>query len=457
MNRSLEQSSHALDHAVAHARAYLAGLAERRVSASPEALQALSAFDQDLPGQPQPPEATLDLLHRFGSPATTASAGGRFFGLVVGGTLPAALGARVLASTWDQIVFNDATSPIGVKLEQTAARWLLDLFGLPADCSVGYVTGTTMANVTCLAAARHHLLKRAGWDVQRDGLFAAPRLRVVASRQIHITMIKALALLGFGNAHIEWMECDAQGRVLPETMPEVDAQTLVIVQAGNVNSGAFDPIAAICARANGAWVHIDGAFGLWAAVSPQKRALLRGLEAASSWVTDGHKWLNTPYDCGIAICRHPASLHEVMATQAPYLRSGEHPAPKDMVPEFSRAARGVEIWAALHSLGRSGLADLVERCCALASEFSTSLQDAGFEVLNDVVLNQVVATWPGAESRMAEFAASVQADGITWFGPTTWQGRPALRFSVASWATTREDIDTAMTSIRETLRRFGLA
>ena len=457
----LVASREALDAAHRHSARYLAEVSGRRVAPDRAARDALAGFDEPLPDGPSDPVDTLDLLDRLGSPATVASTGGRFFGLVVGGTLPAALGARALASAWDQVVFSDATSPVGVALERVAARWLLDVLGLPAGAAVGFTTGATVANLTCLAAAREHLLARAGWNVNERGLRGAPALRVVAGAELHVTVRKALALLGIGTGAIETVACDANGALDATALPTLDDRTLVLLQAGNVNSGACDPIGAIAARATGtgAWLHVDGAFGLWAAASPRTRSLLDGHDGADSWVVDGHKWLNTPYDCGIAICRHPASLHEAMRTQAPYLEVGGHDpsrvAPKDMVPEFSRSARGVEVWAALRSLGRNGVAALIEWCCEHAQAFAAGLRALGFEVLNDVVLNQVVATVPGREDRMAELAGAVQASGEAWFGPTTWRGRPAIRLSVSSWATSEADVERTLDAIGRALADVG--
>jgi len=448
MSNPLSKSKTILSTATHMAENYLANIGARNVAASTDAFHGLKAFDGDIPDTPCDPSETLALLDAAGSRATTASAAGRFYGLVVGGTLPAALGARILASAWDQVVFNDATSPVGVKLEQVASGWLLDLLGLPADCSVGFVTGATMANVTCLAGARHALLEKQGWDVEKQGLWGAPPLRFVAGKQAHVTVLKALSMLGVGTDRIEWVDCDDQGRIISEKLPETDGSTVILTQSGNVNSGASDPIADIVNRANGSWVHVDGAFGLWASASPSTRDQLAGFETADSWVTDGHKWLNTPYDCGIAICKHPAAIHAAMATQAPYLKVGGTAAPKDMVPEFSRAARGVEIWAALHSLGREGLAQMLDRTCTHARALADGLRSLGFEILNDVVLNQVVATIPGSEDRSAEIAAHVQKSGEAWFGPTNWQGRAAIRFSVSSWATSKEDIQRTLRAVK---------
>lgn len=449
MQSPLETSRIVLQDACRRADQYLDEIGMRRVAPSPESRSKLSAFDAPMPHEPGDPASTIALLDEVGSPATTATVGGRFFGLVVGGTLPAPLGARALASAWDQIVFNDVTSPVGTKLEKVASKWVLDILGLPETSSVGFVTGATMANFTCLAAARNTLLERQGWDVGKMGLWGAPPVRIVASRQVHVTVLKALRLLGFGTDRIEWVECDTQGRLIAEQLPDCDDKTLILTQAGNVNSGASDPVADIVAKANGAWVHVDGAFGLWAAASPRLKSQLLGYETADSWTTDGHKWLNTPYDCGIAICRHPTAIHNAMATQAPYLEIGGDVAPKDMVPEFSRGARGVEVWAALHSLGKAGVANLIDRSCAQARRFAAGLQDCGFEILNDVVLNQVVATLPDAEELSTDIARLVQESGEAWFGPTTWNGREAIRISVASWATVEADVDRTLRAIKK--------
>ncbi len=402
----------------------------------------------DLPGDPCD---TVRLLHKWGSPATVASAGGRFFGLVVGGSLPSALGARVLSAGWDQIVLNGSTSPVGIQIERLCSRWILEVLGLQAGLSVGFVTGATMANFTCLAAARQRSLERLGWNADRDGLFGAPRPRIVASREIHVTAVKALRLLGFGSERIEWVECDPNGAMRSDKLPKLDASAIVLTQVGNVNSGASDPIGEIVDKSNGAWVHVDGAFGLWAAASRKHRTQLSGYEKADSWTVDGHKWLNTPYDCGMAICRHPAPLHSSMATQAPYLADGVAAPPKDMVPEFSRSARAVEVWAALHALGKQGLEDLIVRNCRHAQTMADSFQRLGFEILNDVCLNQVVATLPGREADCEKIADQVQASGDAWFGTTRWKGRQAIRLSFSSWLTTDADIVQTVAAIERAL------
>lgn len=446
MSDPLLQSRTAISAAADMALSYLDTVENRGVAATTAAISALDGFDTDIPQNPSDPKQTLDLLNRLGSPATTATTGGRFFGLVVGGTLPAALGARMLASAWDQIVFNNLTSPVGVKLEQVAAKWLLDVLRLPSQSSVGFVTGATMANFTCLSGARQALLEKRGWNVQEKGLWSAPPLRLIAGEQCHVTVLKALTLLGIGTDRIEWVPCDDQGRMDAEKMPTPDETTIILTQAGNVNSGASDPIAGIVAKANGAWVHVDGAFGLWAAASDQTRSQLAGYEGADSWVVDGHKWLNTPYECGLAICKHPTSIHAAMATQAPYLKVGGV-APKDMVPEFSRSARGVEIWAALHSLGRRGLAGLIDQSCQHAQTLANGLRNQGFEVMNSIVLNQVVAALPRGDGWSAELAGYVQESGDAWFGSTKWQGREAIRFSVSNWVTSDNDIQRTLEAV----------
>jgi len=445
------QSRDCVETAAKYAAEYVSTVDDREIAPTKDALSGLSKFDEPLPDGPSAPDAVLQMLNEYGAPATTATTTGRFFGLVMGGTLPAALGARIITSAWDQAVFNDAISAVGVKLEQVAQRWLLEVLGLPDTCSLSFVTGATMGNFTCLAAARHAIFERQGWDVNEQGMAGAPHIRIVASEQIHVTVLKALTLLGFGKASIEWVKCDDQGRMDLASLPSLDPHTIVLTQAGNVNSGASDPIGAVANRANGAWVHVDGAFGLWAAAAPTLKLQLEGYEQADSWVTDGHKWLNTPYDCGIAICRHPQALHAAMATQAPYLKTGGTAAPKDMAPEFSRSARGTEVWAALRSLGKAGLAEMFETCCGHARTLANGLRELGFDILNDVVLNQVVASLPNQEDVLEALAANVRESGEAWFGPTNWRGRKAVRFSVSNWTTSKEDIVRTLNAIKRVM------
>lgn len=432
---------------------YLADITGRRVAPDNAALAGLSAFDQPLPVGPGNPVETLELLNRAGGPATIASSGGRYFGFVTGGVLPAAAGANWLAGAWDQLAFNETSSPTSIKLEAVAGRWILELLGLPAGSTVSFVTGSTMAHFTCLAAARAEMLRRQGYDLRAKGLRGAPPLRIIVSGEIHITVHKVLCMLGFGSGEVEVVPADDQGRMRADLLPQLDSRCIVICQAGNVNSGAFDPFEAICwkARAAGAWVHVDGAFGLWGRVTPSLDAQTAGIHQADSWTVDSHKWLNTPMDCGLAVCRDPEAVRRVMSTDAAYIRTGAALAPKDITPEFGRRARGIEVWATLHSLGRAGVRDMIERCCAHARRFAEGLEAMGFEVLNDVVLNQVVATI-GGPGEIAQVMADVQASGECWFGPTHWQGRDAVRISVASWRTTEADVDRSLAAIERAVR-----
>lgn len=443
----------AITRASAHAADYVASVPSRRVAPDPHAVAALARFDEPVPDTGTAAIDVIDRLHALASPATVATTGGRFFGLVVGGSTPAAMGAAVLAASWDQIAILDATAPSAVHLERVAARWVLDLLGLPAQCSVGFTTGSSVANLTALAAARDSRYRKLGVVLADVGLAGAPPLRIVLSEQAHVTVTKALALLGIGKAQMIAVPCDAQGRIRADALPPLGEDTIVCLQAGNVNSGASDPFAQIIpeARAAGAWVHVDGAFGLWAAAAPARRDLVAGVQLADSWTVDAHKWLNTPYDCGLAICRDPQAVHAVMTTQAPYLAAGQQAAPKDMVPEFSRRARGVEVWAAIKEMGREGIVELIERCCAHARRLADGLEGLGFDVLNEVVLNQVVAAI-GTPEDIARIVAAVQAEGECWFGQTVWRGRHAIRLSVASWATTDEDIERTLASIARATR-----
>jgi glutamate/tyrosine decarboxylase-like PLP-dependent enzyme len=339
-------------------------------------------------------------------------------------------------------------SPAAAALEDVALEWVRDLLRLPSGSAGALVTGATMANVTALAAARHALLERAGWDVERDGLFGAPPLTVVVGDEVHVSLLKALGLLGLGRARVYRVPADRQGRMRAEALPALDARTIVCLQAGNVNTGAFDPAGEVCQRAAdaGAWVHVDGAFGLWAAASPQYAHLVDGFEAAHSWATDAHKWPNVGYDCGVAFVRDAAALRATMAMVSAYFTPGEQREPSQYTPEMSRRARGVELWAALRSLGRSGLADLVERTCAHARRFAIGLTELGYDVLNDVVINQVLVSF-GAPDVTRAVIDAVQRDGTCWCGGTEWQGRAAMRISVSSWATMSDDVEASLAAI----------
>jgi glutamate/tyrosine decarboxylase-like PLP-dependent enzyme len=424
---------------------YLDGLQNRSAAPTAEAIRELARLDEAFPDSPSDPEAVIALLDDIGSPATVATAGPRFFGFVVGGSLPAALAANWLAGAWDQNAGLVVLSPIAAKLELVAMRWAIEVLGLPSSCGVGFVTCATQANFSGLAAARHALLARQGWDVERQGLFGAPPITVVVGDEVHVSVLKALTMLGLGRDRVIRVPVDGQGRMRPDSLPPLDANTILCVQAGNVNTGACDPLDAIIpqAKAAGAWVHVDGAFGLWAAAAPARAHLVKGIDGADSWATDAHKWLNVPYDSGIVFVREPEQLFAAMAVNAPYLVQGEARNPTHYTPDFSRRARGVEVWAALRSLGREGLADMIERTCRHAARFAEGLRSAGYEVLNDVVLNQVLVSFGDAETTLQVIAA-LQQDGTCWCGGTVWQGHTAMRISVSSWATTAEDVEHSL-------------
>jgi glutamate/tyrosine decarboxylase-like PLP-dependent enzyme len=437
-----------LKRAARYAIDYLEKVDARSVAPAPEAIAKLSSLRGPLPPGPTNPEAVLHLLDEFGSPATVANGGGRYFGFVNGGCLPAAIAAGWLVSVWDQNAAFLVQSPTAIALEEVALEWVRELLGLPAGTGGAVVTGATMANFSALAAARHALLKRAGWDVEGDGLFGAPQIQVVVSEEAHPSLLKALGLLGLGRKRVVRVPVDGQGRMRTDALPHLDARTILCLQAGNVNTGAFDPAAAICpvARAAGAWIHVDGAFGLWAAVSLDYRKLTQGFELADSWATDGHKWPNIGYDCGIALVREPSALKGAMSVRAPYLAVGQQREPSDYNPELSRRARGVELWAGLRSLGRKGMASIVERTSSHARRFAEGLTGAGFEVLNEVVINQVLVSF-GSPEKTLRAVARLQADGTCWCGSTVWQGRTAMRISVSNWATTNEDVDRSLAAM----------
>ncbi len=408
----------------------------------------MDAFVEPLPEKPSEPDDVLKMLDELGSPATMGISGARFFGFVIGGSVPAALAANWLATAWDQNAGLFLATPISAVLEEVATEWLIDALKLPAGCGSAFVTGATVANFTALAAARHAVLARAGWDVESRGLFGAPEIQVIVSDEAHPSVIKSLGMLGLGRDRVVRVPTDGQGRMIAERMPELRAPSIVCLQAGNVNTGAFDPAVEICRRAKaaGAWVHVDGAFGIWAAVCPELAHLVEGCELADSWATDAHKWLNVPYDSGLAFVRDAVDLRGAMSMSAPYLPQGAHREPLMHVPELSRRARGVDVWAAMKSLGREGLAELVSRNCACARRFADGLREAGHEVLNEVVLNQVLVAFGDADRTRAVIAA-LQEDGTCWAGPTVWQGRTAMRISVSSWATTEADVDRSLEAI----------
>jgi glutamate/tyrosine decarboxylase-like PLP-dependent enzyme len=453
-------TSRALGEAARRAQRFLDGLPDRPVGATAAAAELLARLGGPLPEGPADPAEVVARLADAAEPGLVASAGPRYFGFVIGGSLPAAVGADWLTSAWDQNAGMFVASPAAAAAEEVAAGWLLELLGLPRSATTGFTTGATMANFTALAAARQAVLARAGWDVGEDGLFGAPQVHVLVGAERHATVDLALRYLGLGPGRAHVIAADGQGRMradaLREILADLDGPIVVCAQAGNVNTGAFDPFDEICqaAHARGAWVHVDGAFGLWAAASPTTRHLVAGVEQADSWATDAHKWLNVPYDAGMVFVADPAAHRAATGLTAAYLvpAGAEQRDNFDWAPEASRRARGFGVWAAISSLGRAGIAELVERDCAMAARFASALAALpGVEVLNDVVLNQVLVrfTDPGGDhdARTRAVAAAVQADGSMWAGTTTWHGQVAMRLSVSGWSTTAEDIDLAVAAI----------
>ncbi len=462
-----EVAADPLARAAQLARSFLDRLPARAVGAQARFEDLLAGFPAALPDAGEDPTAVIEELARLVDPGLTASAGPRYFGFVIGGSLPAALGADWLTSAWDQNAALYATSPAAAAAEQVTAGWVLGLLGLPATAGVGFVTGCQMANFTGLAAARHAVLERAGWNVEDQGLQGAPPLRVVIGEEAHATILSALRFLGLGSGRAYRVEADGEGRMRPEALRRLLAReqgpTIVCAQAGNVNTGAFDPLDEIAEIAHqcGAWVHVDGAFGLWASASPGRRHLIQGVERADSWATDAHKWLNVPYDSGLAVVADPADLRAPLGKRAAYLVRAEGGTRDnhDFTPESSRRARGFAIYAALRSLGRSGVADLVERCCGLASRLASHLDGReGARVLNRVVLNQVLVGFrppnggdPDAFTRAV--IGRIQGQGICWAGGTRWQGQEALRLSISNWSTTEADIDRSAQAVLAAARR----
>ncbi len=448
-----------LERAAARAAEFLHGLPDRPVGAPAGVEELLGTLGGPLPDGPTDPAEVVELLAKGADLGLVGSAGPRFFGFVTGGSLPAALGADWLTSAWDQNAGLLVASPAASVVEAVSAGWLLDLLGLPGDATVGFVTGATMANFTALAAARHHVLAEAGWDVERDGLQDAPRIHVVAGEERHVTLDTALRYVGLGAGRTHLVAADDQGRMRADALGEVlrrcDGPTIVCAQTGNVNTGALDPVGEICriSHAGGAWVHVDGAFGLWAAASPALRPLVEGAELADSWATDAHKWLNVPYDCGLVICARPPAHKGAMGSTASYLIRVEGARDNsDWTPEVSRRARGFTVWAALRSLGRSGVADLVDRCCAHARRFAERLgAESGVQVLNQVVLNQVLVRFldPGGDhdARTRAVVERLQRDGTAWAGGTVWHQMAAMRISVSGWSTTTDDVDRSVAAI----------
>jgi glutamate/tyrosine decarboxylase-like PLP-dependent enzyme len=447
-----------LERVLEEATGFLDGLPDRQVAARTDVDGVAAALRRPLPEEGAQPLEVIEELIAGAGPGLVAMPSGRFFGWVIGGTLPAALAADWLTSTWDQNAGLLVMSPAAAGAEWVASEWLLDLLGLPASAAVGFVTGAMLANFTCLAAARHEVLRRVGWNVERDGLYGAPEVTVIVGDEQHETVDVALRFLGLGEARSIAVPADDQGRIrldaLADTLAQASGNPLIVcLQAGNVHSGAFDPIgdAVDLAHRYGAWVHIDGAFGLWAAASPSYRALVAGAERADSWATDAHKTLNVPYDNGIAIVANAEAMYAAMGAHAAYLIQDERPDPFSTVPEFSRRARGFTVWAALRSLGRRGVAEMVERFCAHARRFAAGLaQIEGVRVMNDVVFTQLCVSF-GEDEVTREVAARLLKDGTAWMTPSTWHGQAVLRISVSNWRTTNEDVDRTVAAVRRVL------
>jgi glutamate/tyrosine decarboxylase-like PLP-dependent enzyme len=441
----------ALERAARHAASYLAGLEDRAVGQPVDVAALRAGLGGALADDGVPREQVIDELVAGGDPGIVASAGPRYFGFV-GGALPAAVGADWLAAAWDQMSGLFVSAPAAAVVEEVVAAWLLELLGLPAGAGVGLVTGAQMANVTCLAAARHAVLADAGWDVGRDGLHGAPAVELLVGEEAHVTVLVALRLLGLGAGTARRVAVDGMGAMDPESLADalerIEGPAIACAQAGNVNTGAIDPLAPIAdaCQAAGAWLHVDGAFGLWAAASPRRRRLLAGVERAQSWACDAHKWLNVPYDSGIAIVADPVAQRAAMAASADYLLTSGHREPWEYTPEASRRARGFAVYAALRQLGRRGVAELVDRCCDHAAAFARTLGAAGVEILNDVMLNQVLVAFTD-DARTDAVIDRVQRDGTCWVGGTTWRGRRAMRISVSSWATTERDVERSAEAI----------
>ena len=428
---------------------YRESLSERPVAPTPESVIGATKFIEPMPIEGADDESVLAMLDDVGSPATIMMAGPRFFGFVIGGSLPVTVATNWLTTAWDQNVGMHEVTPATSTLERVAMDWMIDLFGLPKEAAASFVTGATVANFTCLAAARNRIYSDIGWNVEADGLIGAPPVTVIVSEETHPTVFKSLGLLGFGRNRVVRAPVDAEGRIDASRFPELNGPTIICTQAGNVNTGAFDPVGEICeiAKPEGAWVHVDGAFGLWAAASPDKSHLCSGLSAADSWATDAHKWLNVPYDSGIAFVRDTAALKSAMAITAEYLMTDtEFRNPSDFTPELSRRARGVDVWAALKSLGQKGLAEMIDQSCSNASRFADGFRAAGFDVLNDVVLNQVLVSF-GDDAMNRMIIDEIQKEGTCWCGVTVWQGKTAMRISVSNWSTTEEDVDRSLEAI----------
>ncbi len=456
----MKTDSKLLRHASELAIGYTERVDGRAATATPAAIAALTVFDEPLPHTGADATETLDLLAEIGGAATTASTGPDYYGFVTGATYPVALGTSFVVDAWDQNAALPVMSPVSSAIYDVTRRWLLEMLGLPGQSDVSFVTGATLANASCIAAARDELLELAGWDVQRDGLFGAPEINVIIGDQAHSTLRKSLGLVGLGRERVTIVPADDQGRMIAGQLPapgSLSGPVLVCAQAGEVNTGAFDPfdeIADWLSHADNGWLHVDGAFGLWALADPSRSAVVNGLDRADSWATDGHKWLNVTYDCGIAFVRREGALRRTFNAAAGYLPPESSFEAMHHTPQSSQRARQIEVWAVLRTLGRTGVAELVQRTSSCAVTIADRLRSAGFDILNDVVLNQVLARYrDGATTQ--QLVAAIQADGRIWCGPTNWHGETALRISVSSWKTTTDDAERAAAIIIECAADLG--
>lgn len=448
------QSKKLLEFAKNSAYGYMDALPVKRIYPSEEDLRLLAHFDEPLSQQGHSAEDVLRMLDAYGAKNAVTQIGGRYFGFVNGGALPVGLAARWMADAWDQNCVMQVASPIGAKLEAVVEGWLCDLLSLPEGTAAGFVTGSSNASLCALTAARNAILRGHGWNVHKSGLFGAPAVQVVLGEQAHASIFKALAMLGIGEAQIRRVKNDSQGRIIPEEVGALNSSTILILQAGNVNSGAFDPLDAIIpqAKAQGAWVHVDGAFGLWAAACSQTRHLTKGLEGADSWSCDAHKTLNVPYDSGILLVRDRAALTASLTAAGDYLPVGAEREPMHYSAEMSKRARSIELWATLRYLGKSGVDALIKRLCAHARLFGARFAAEGFEVLNEIAFNQVLIRC-GSDALTMAVLKTVQQSGVCWCGQSLWENRPVIRVSVSSWGTTEEDVSKSVQAFVDARRQ----
>ena len=436
---------------------FLDSLDQRSVSPSQNELNGLEKLNNPLQEESIEPELVIKLLSEVGSKTTIANAGGRYFGFIIGGSHPVSLAANWLAGSWDQNSGLIVTSPFNAKIEEITSDWLKEILPVAKDSVVGFVTGDTVANFCGLAAARHSILKKQGWNVEANGLFGAPPIKVVIGEQAHGSLLKTLSLVGFGSKRVIIVPADEQGRMLADKLPQdIDERTIVCIQSGSVNTGSFDPadkIIPLCKKKD-AWVHVDAAFGLWAGASPKKSYLTKGVELADSWATDAHKWLNVPYDSGIIFVKNPDDLRSAMSMEAAYLDQSGSRIPYHYTPELSKKARAIEIWATLRSLGKKGIAELIDRTCSHAEKFAEGLTNAGYKILNDVVVNQVLVSFGNSE-KTDKIISELQKDGTCWVGGTKWNGESAMRISVSSWATTDDDVERSIEAMIRIAKKYS--